>query len=214
MSEAVKPTPVRFAWLRSIEPNAVLVKDLRQAARNWSVTGAVLLMMAIFFIVSLGFLLTDEMAGRGNYLGAQLFASVAGVMMTVTFIFLPIYVGIRSMTERASASADLLYITTMSPARIIAGKFLSGAALVGIFFTAALPFMVFSYLLRELLQTAHVENPRAAGAELHFEVEGGEDEAFGVLNTLIANGHRVVEFRQTKANLEDIFMNVTEGSVQ
>ena len=125
MSEAVKLTPVRFAWLRSIEPNAVLVKDLRQAARNWSVTGAVLLMMAIFFIVSLGFLLTDEMAGRGNYLGAQLFASIAGVMMAVTFIFLPIYVGIRSMTERASASADLLYITTMSPAQIIVGKFLS-----------------------------------------------------------------------------------------
>lgn len=148
MSEVVKPTPVRFAWLRSIEPNAVLVKDLRQAARNWSVTGAVLLMMAIFFIVCLAFLLGDEMAGRGNYLGAQLFASVAGVMMAVTFIFLPIYVGIRSIAERASASADLLYITTMSPARIIAGKFLSGAALVGIFFTAALPFMVFSYLLR------------------------------------------------------------------
>jgi hypothetical protein len=146
MSEAVKST--RFAWLRSIEPNAVLVKDLRQAARNWSVTGAVLLMMAIFFIVSLAFLLGDEMAGRGNYLGAQLFASIAGVMMTVTFIFLPIYVGIRSMAERSSASADLLYITTMSPARIIAGKFLSGAALVGIFYTAALPFMVFSYLLR------------------------------------------------------------------
>ena len=60
MSEAVKPTPVRFAWLRSIEPNAVLVKDLRQAARNWSVTGAVLLMMAIFFIVSLGFLLLTK----------------------------------------------------------------------------------------------------------------------------------------------------------
>jgi hypothetical protein len=146
MSEAVKST--RFAWLRSIEPNAVLVKDLRQAARNWSVTGAVLLMMAIFFIVSLAFLLGDEMAGRGNYLGAQLFASIAGVMMAVTFFFLPIYVGIRSMAEHSSASADLLYITTMSPSRIIAGKFLSGAVLVGIFYTAALPFMVFSYLLR------------------------------------------------------------------
>jgi hypothetical protein len=146
MSEAVKST--RFAWLRSIEPNAVLVKDLRQAARNWSVTGAVLLMMAIFFIVSLAFLLGDEMAGRGNYLGAQLFAAIAGVMMAVTFFFLPIYVGIRSMAEHSSASADLLYITTMSPSRIIAGKFLSGAVLVGIFYTAALPFMVFSYLLR------------------------------------------------------------------
>jgi hypothetical protein len=148
MSETAKSTPALIAWLRDIEPNAVLLKDLRQAARNWSVTGAVLLMMAIFFIVSLGFLLTDEMGGRGNYLGAQLFASIAGVMMTVTFIFLPIYVGIRSMAERSSASADLLYITTMSPVQIITGKFLSGAALVGIFYTAALPFMVFSYLLR------------------------------------------------------------------
>jgi hypothetical protein len=45
-------------------------------------------------------------------------------------------------------------------------------------------------------------------------VEGGEDEAFGVLNALIVAGHRVVEFRQTKANLEDIFMNVTTGGVQ
>ena len=62
MSEAVKST--RFAWLRSIEPNAVLVKDLRQAARNWSVTGAVLLMMAIFFIVSLAFLLGKQSAPR------------------------------------------------------------------------------------------------------------------------------------------------------
>ncbi len=147
MSETAA-TSSRFAWFKRIEPNAVLVKDLRQAGRNWTVAGAVLLMMAIFFIVSLAFLLGDEMAGRGNYLGAQLFGSIAGVMMAVTFFFLPIYVGIRSMAERSSASADLLYITTMSPARIIAGKFLSGAALVGIFFTAALPFMVFSYLLR------------------------------------------------------------------
>ena len=146
MSEAAEPT--RFAWLRSIEPNAVLVKDLRQAARNWTVTGAVLLMMAIFFIVSLGVLLGDEMAGRGNYLGQQLFTAIAGTMMVVTFFFLPIYIGIRSLGERDNASADLLYITTMSPTRIVAGKFLSGAALVGIFYTAALPFMVFSYLMR------------------------------------------------------------------
>ena len=52
MSEAAKSTSALIAWLRAIEPNAVLVKDLRQAARNWSVTGAVLLMMAIFFIVT------------------------------------------------------------------------------------------------------------------------------------------------------------------
>ena len=33
-------------------------------------------------------------------------------------------------------------------------------------------------------------------------------------NTEFNHGYRVVEFRQTKANLEDIFMNVTEGKLQ
>jgi hypothetical protein len=31
---------------------------------------------------------------------------------------------------------------------------------------------------------------------------------------LIARGHRVVEFKQQRANLEEIFMNVTRGVVQ
>jgi len=35
-----------------------------------------------------------------------------------------------------------------------------------------------------------------------------------VLGALIAKQFKVVEFRQTKANLEDIFMNVTKGGVQ
>lgn len=69
-------------------------------------------------------------------------------------------------------------------------------------------------LVRDLLQFPHIERPRPAGHEVHFEVEGTEDNAFEVLNHLIAHGYRVVEFRQTKANLEDIFMNVTEGHVQ
>jgi hypothetical protein len=37
---------------------------------------------------------------------------------------------------------------------------------------------------------------------------------FEVLNLIIQRGHRIIEFRQTKANLEDIFMNITEGKVQ
>ena len=69
-------------------------------------------------------------------------------------------------------------------------------------------------LVRDLLQFPHIERPRHAGHEVQFEVEGTEDNAFEVLNHLIGHGYRVVEFRQTKANLEDIFMNVTEGQVQ
>ena len=69
-------------------------------------------------------------------------------------------------------------------------------------------------LVRDLMQFPHVDQPRQAGNEVHFEVEGTEDNAFEVLNLLVNHGYRVVEFRQTKANLEDIFMNVTEGHVQ
>jgi len=69
-------------------------------------------------------------------------------------------------------------------------------------------------LVRDLMQFPYVDRPRPAGNEVHFEVEGTEDNAFEVLNLLVNHGYRVVEFRQTKANLEDIFMNVTEGHVQ
>ena len=69
-------------------------------------------------------------------------------------------------------------------------------------------------LVRDLLQFPYVDSPRPAGHEIHFEVEGTEANAFEVLNHLVGHGYRVVEFRQTKANLEDIFMNVTEGKLQ
>jgi len=69
-------------------------------------------------------------------------------------------------------------------------------------------------LLKELLQTPHVENVRDTGAGVQFEMEGDEEAACGVLAHLIGCGFKVLEFRQMKANLEDIFMNVTQGGVQ
>ena len=47
-----------------------------------------------------------------------------------------------------------------------------------------------------------------------MEVGGAEENAFEILNLLIQKDHRIVEFRQTKTNLEDIFMDITEGKVQ
>jgi hypothetical protein len=43
---------------------------------------------------------------------------------------------------------------------------------------------------------------------------GDEDAACEILGHLIRQKFRIVEFRQNKANLEDIFMNVTKGGVQ
>jgi ABC-2 type transport system ATP-binding protein len=69
-------------------------------------------------------------------------------------------------------------------------------------------------LLKELLQTPHVENVRDVASEIHFELTGDESAACDILGDLIAKKFKVIEFRQTKANLEDIFMNVTKGGVQ
>ncbi|MDP7012305.1 MAG: hypothetical protein QF685_13120 [Verrucomicrobiota bacterium] len=150
-SVAAKPKPAsgRFAFLRYMEVNPVLIKDLRQAAHSWTVIGSVMLMMVVFYFIAVAFLLNGEFSDRSrNYMGPALYGSVSIVMMITTFCFIPIYVGIRTMLERTSINADLLYITTMSPARIIRGKFISGVYLVLLFYSAAVPFMVFSYLLR------------------------------------------------------------------
>jgi ABC-2 type transport system ATP-binding protein len=69
-------------------------------------------------------------------------------------------------------------------------------------------------LLKELLQMPCVENARDVAGEVHFELAGDESAACGILGGLIAKKFKVVEFRQTRTNLEDIFMNVTKGGVQ
>ncbi len=69
-------------------------------------------------------------------------------------------------------------------------------------------------LLKELLQTPLVDKPREVGTEVHFELGGEDDAACEILGLLIGKGFKVLEFRQTKADLEDIFMNVTKGGVQ
>jgi hypothetical protein len=50
--------------------------------------------------------------------------------------------------------------------------------------------------------------------EIHFELTGDESAACEILGMLIVKKFKIIEFRQTKANLEDIFMNVTKGGVQ
>jgi ABC-2 type transport system ATP-binding protein len=69
-------------------------------------------------------------------------------------------------------------------------------------------------LLKELLQMPRVLQAREAAAEIHFEMESDEAAGCEILGQLVAKGFKIVEFRQTKADLEDIFMTVTKGGVQ
>ncbi|MCI0662120.1 MAG: ABC transporter ATP-binding protein [Acidobacteria bacterium] len=69
-------------------------------------------------------------------------------------------------------------------------------------------------LYRDLLEMPLIEKARFVGDELAAEISGGEESCFDLLATLIGRGYRVVEFKQQRANLEEIFMNVTKGAVQ
>lgn len=69
-------------------------------------------------------------------------------------------------------------------------------------------------LLKELLQSPHISDAKENGREVIMELEGAEDQSAALLAELIGKGFKVVEYKQSKTNLEDIFMNVTKGGVQ
>lgn len=69
-------------------------------------------------------------------------------------------------------------------------------------------------LHKDLLQMPHIETARIVGQEVVVEVSGSDEACSDLLAAVIAKGYRVVEFKQQRANLEEIFMNVTKGVVQ
>ena len=138
------PTP--FNW-RTWEPNPIVVKELRQAVRSWAVTGMLLAFLCILFFVTVGFLLGRDI-NPSQGLGRDIFQFFLPVLSLVGFVFIPVYVGGRLTAERLEGNVDMLYITTLSAARIIRGKLLCGIYLTVLFFSVCAPFMVFTNLLR------------------------------------------------------------------
>ncbi len=140
--------PTLSNW-RTWEPNPIVVKELRQAVRSWAVTGMLLVFLSVLFFVTVGFLLGQSFNISPNQaLGRDIFQFFLPVLSIVGFMFIPIYVGGRLSAERQEGNVDMLYITTLSPARIIRGKLLCGAYLLVLFFSVCAPFMVFTNLLR------------------------------------------------------------------
>jgi ABC-2 type transport system ATP-binding protein len=69
-------------------------------------------------------------------------------------------------------------------------------------------------LHRELLQMPNVQAVRLIGPEIAIDVSGSDEACADILAALVERGFRVIEFKQERANLEDIFMNITRGEVQ
>ena len=127
--------------------NPIVVKELRQA-----VQGKFLIVVLICFLclqlLTMGLFLTDEAVTESFNAGLNIFRVLLGILFGTCLLFVPAYTGIRLASERGDANVDLLFITTLQPQSIIWGKFLAGIVLTVLLYSACMPFMTFTYLLR------------------------------------------------------------------
>ena len=138
-----------FSNWREWELNPIVVKELRQAVRSWAVTGMLLLFLTALFLISLCFLVFQTFdADPDVQLGSEMFSWFTGILAVASVFFIPLYMGVRVAAERQENNPDLFYVSTLSPARIILGKFLCGVYMAVLFFSACMPFMAFSNILR------------------------------------------------------------------
>src|SRR5882672_9601457 len=134
---------------RDWEMNPIVIKELRQGVRSWTVTGMLLLFLVVLFITSLAFLVTQSFEISPNMqLGGSMFSAFMVILAGASIFFIPLYTGVRVAAERQVNNPDLLYVSTLSPFRIIFGKFLCSAYIAVLFFSACMPFMAFTNLLR------------------------------------------------------------------
>lgn len=133
--------------------NPIAVKELRQAVRGRFVAVAVILsligqLLAIALIMITTSLNTTVATGMTPPPGVVVFMALYGVLFTICIFLIPAYTGIRMAAERADTHTDLLFITTIRPRTIVFGKLITVVLLVVLIFSASLPFLVFSYVLR------------------------------------------------------------------
>jgi ABC-2 type transport system ATP-binding protein len=69
------------------------------------------------------------------------------------------------------------------------------------------------HVYKALLEMPHVLEANMAGRNVEAEIEGNEETACDLLKMLIEKGFRILEFKQRRAHLEEIFMTMTKGEV-
>lgn len=127
--------------------NPIVVKELRQAAQG-RLFSVILMVFLGLLLLTMGLFLSSETMESSFNAGRNLFGVLLSILLGTCLLFVPAYTGIRLGAERSDANVDLLFITTLPPRAIIWGKFLAAIVLTVLLYSACLPFMTFTYLLR------------------------------------------------------------------
>ncbi len=133
--------------------NPIVVKEMRQLVQSRWVLSIIMLFllvilgtMAIFAINSSAEI--DTYTTQTLTVGRRSFLILAMIFSVTCMFFIPAYTAMRLSNERSWDGMDLLYVTTLTPAAIIRGKFQAGILLCILILSVSLPFMVLCYFLR------------------------------------------------------------------
>lgn len=141
-------TFLRWIAVADDRMNPVAVKESRQAVQSRWVVAILTLFLVINLTVIGGYLMLSTDSETSITGGRDVFAGLMGVLVVTCIAFVPLYSGVRLSLERSDVNVDLLFISTITPAAIVRGKYLNAMALTLLMFSACMPFMVLTYLLR------------------------------------------------------------------
>ena len=141
------------AWIDRLDDwiNPIVVKELRQAVKSRLIAAMLLLFLALQLLIVALFLGLQEIRtgdSMNSRAGNELFTMLQAIMLGTCMVLIPTYAAVRLSGERSDSNVDLLFISTLRPTSIIAGKFFSALVLAMLVFSCCAPFMTFAYLLR------------------------------------------------------------------
>ncbi|MCI0336252.1 MAG: ABC transporter permease [Acidobacteria bacterium] len=128
--------------------NPIVIKELRQAVQSRFVVTALLVLLSIQLLAVGIYILAWRSALIDLDAGRWVFMLLYGILLGISMLFVPLYTAIRLFAERSDTNVDLLFITTIKPRSIIAGKLFAAIILTILIFSACMPFMAFTYFLR------------------------------------------------------------------
>ena len=128
--------------------NPILVKEARQALKSRQFLLTFLLVLLGCWVWSiLGVAQIGEAVYYGSY-GPRMFMGYYMILAGALLVIIP-YTAYRSLAaEREDRTYELLSITTLSPAQIIAGKLASSVLQMLVYLSAIGPCLTFTYMLR------------------------------------------------------------------
>src|SRR5579875_2117160 len=131
--------------------NPIAVKELRQAVKSRIVVSALMLSLLVqlsVLLFTLSFSASHALVSSNLYAGREIFLILQGILLGTCMLLVPSYAGVRLAAEHSDTNVDLLFISTLRPRSIIAGKLQASVILILLIFSACAPFMTFTYLLR------------------------------------------------------------------